>query len=45
MAAAAGPAAAFALAGAPGTVAALVAALRARPPDGPARAVAAPAAA
>jgi predicted MFS family arabinose efflux permease len=45
MADAAGPAAAFALAGAAGTVAALVAALRARPLDGPAQAVAAPAAA
>jgi hypothetical protein len=45
MAAAAGPAAAFALAGAAGSVAALVAALRARPLDGPAHAVAAPAAA
>jgi Major Facilitator Superfamily len=43
MAAAAGPAAAFALAGAAGTVGALVAALRARPLDGPAHAVAAPA--
>jgi predicted MFS family arabinose efflux permease len=42
---AAGPAASFALAGAAGTVAAVVAALRARPLTGPARPIAAAAAA